>query len=832
MAKKIDRRFERGKTLPAIRRRQKQPRKPIPVVTPVALFMRRGWRWFKRLSKPKQIALIGGPILAFLILTPLITYLYFARDISDAERLMNHNSTGVVLKDVSGETFYSFGTADRGERLPLDQISDHVEKALISAEDKDFYNHGGFSVTSILGALYANFLAGDATAYGGSTLTQQLAKNTLLSNNQTILRKYQELSIAIAIEQNYSKDEILDMYLNSVYYGEGAFGIESAAKTYFGKKASQLNLAESAMLIGVLPAPSAYSPISGNPDYAKERQATVLARMVDNGAITEAEAEAAKKVKLRYAAQDDTAGIAPHFAEMILNELYKQYGEEQVNRSGYTVKTTLDLKTQRAAIEAVNSHIAYIKQNGGSNASVVAIDPANGQIRALVGSANYDDKNFGKVNMATSPRQPGSSIKPLYYAEAMSRGIITPATIIDDKPTDFGGYQPQNADRSYRGKVSVRNALAQSLNIPAVTVMERLGVEQAKDALQRMGISTIDDGQDYGLSLALGSAETRLTDMTNAYAAFPNGGQQFDQTMIISIQDKFNKEIYKLPRQSPRQVMSEAASFLISDILNDESARAPIFGATLNTPGYDAAVKTGTTDSARDAWTIGYTKQLAVGVWVGNNNNKPMASGGSSMAGPIWQSTLLGAMQGKPNLPFTPAPASVERLLVCFSNGYRAVGGGTQGTYQEYFIKGAVPSEICEVKPQPKDSDNDGVIDDNDKCANTPKNVKVDATGCPVKDDKPKGNDNGNGGSNGNGNGNDELDTDGDGVPDTADSCPDTPAGTIVDTTGCPVDSDGDGIPDADDSCPNDPTNTCATEEPSGAKPRTPPTGGILPRRA
>lgn len=760
--------------------------------------MQRRWKWFRSLSKPKQIALIGGPVLAFLILTPLITYLYFARDISDAERLMNHNSTGVVLQDMNGETFYSFGTADRGERLPLDQISDHVEQALISAEDKDFYSHGGFSITSILGALYANFLAGDATAYGGSTLTQQLAKNTLLTDNQTILRKYQELSIAIAIEQNYSKDEILDMYLNSVYYGEGAFGIESAAETYFGKKASQLNLAESTMLIGLLPAPSAYSPISGNPEYAKERQATVLSRMVDNGVITEAEAEAAKKVKLRYAEQDNTSGSAPHFAEMILNELYDEYGEEQVTRSGYTVKTTLDLKTQRAANEAVDSHIAYIRQNGGSNASVVAIDPTTGQIRALVGSADYDDPNFGKVNMATTPRQPGSSIKPLYYTEAMSRGIITPATIIDDKPTDFGGYRPQNADRGYRGKISVRNALAQSLNIPAVTVMERLGVEQAKDALQRMGISTIDDGQDYGLSLALGSAETRLTDMTNAYAAFANEGQQFDQTMILSIQDKFNKEVYELPRQNSRQVMSEAASFLISDILNDEAARAPIFGGSLNTAGYDAAVKTGTTDSARDAWTIGYTKQLAVGVWVGNNDNTPMNSGGSSMAGPIWQNTLLGALQGVANEPFS-VPSSVERLLVCRSNGFRVVGDGTEGTYQEYFIRGAVPSETCEVKAEPKDADSDGVVDENDQCANTPANTEVDEQGCPVEDEAT-------------------LDTDGDGVPDLTDQCADTPEGVTVDVNGCPVDADGDGIPDAEDDCPSDAANTCVVEE-TGVRP-------------
>jgi penicillin-binding protein 2A len=241
----------------------------------VAEFFVNRWNWFKKLSKPKKAALIGGPIVAFLVVTPLVTYAYFANVISDPDSLMNYNNTGVVLLDKNGETFYSFGTADRGKRLPLDQISDYTEKALISAEDKNFYEHGGFSFISILGALYANLLSGDATAYGGSTLTQQLAKNTLLSNNQTIFRKYQELTVALAIEQTYSKDEILDLYLNSVYYGEGSFGIGTAAQTYFGKPAADLTLAESSMLIGVLPAPSAYSPISGNPEYAKERQSTV-----------------------------------------------------------------------------------------------------------------------------------------------------------------------------------------------------------------------------------------------------------------------------------------------------------------------------------------------------------------------------------------------------------------------------------------------------------------------------------------------------------------------------------------------------------------------------
>jgi len=746
---------------------------------PVAGFFVGRWQWFKKLSKPKKAAVIGGPILAFLILTPIFTYIYFANAISDPDRLMNYNNTGVVLLDKDGETFYSYGTADRGERLPLDQISDYAEKALISAEDKNFYEHGGFSLISILGALYANLLSGDATGYGGSTLTQQLAKNTLLSDNQTVLRKYQELTVALAIEQNYSKDEILDLYLNSVYYGEGAFGIGAAAEAYYGKAAADLTLAESTMLVGLLPAPSAYSPISGNPEYAKERQATVLGRMVDNKVISQAEADAAKAEVLAYASPEDGAnGTAPHFAEMVLSELNDKYGEERVTRSGFRVTTTLDVNLQKAANDAVDNQIGFIQRNGGSNASVVAVDPTTGSIRALVGSADYNNTDFGKVNMANTARQPGSSIKPLYYTEAMQRSIITPGTILHDKATNFGGYQPQNADRSFRGDVSVRSAISQSLNIPSVEVMQKLGVSASVEALKRLGISTTSDSTDYGLSLALGSGEAKLTEMTNAYAAFANAGDQYDLTTITKIDDKFEKEVYKKNTQIAKEVMGEAASFMISDILNDESARAPIFGGSLNTNGYDVAVKTGTTDEARDAWTIGYAKQLAVGVWVGNNDNTPMNNGGSSMAGPIWRATLLAGLKGQANKPFT-APANVERITICRSNGLRAVGGGTDGTYQEYFMNGTVPNGTCDVPKPPEDADKDGVIDEKDKCANTPANTEVDAEGCPVETEEEE---------------EEEpivVDSDGDGVADTADKCADTPTGTKVDATGCAVTTGG-----------------------------------------
>lgn len=660
----------------------------------------RKWRWFKGLSKWRKFLLIGGPILLFLILTPLITYLYFARDISDPERLMNRSNTGIVLMDQHGEEFYNFGRAGHREIVPLDQISDNAEKALISAEDKNFYDHSGFSIFSIVGALYANFVSGEI-GYGGSTLTQQLAKNTLLTSDQTFMRKYQELSIAIAIEQNYEKDEILAMYLNSAYFGEGAFGIKDAAETYFNKSAQDLTLAEAGMLIGLLPAPNAYSPISGNPEYAKERQTTVLTRMVDNNAITEAQKREALAVELAYAeVEQPENNDAPHFTEMVLNELYEEYGEEKVTRSGYQVTTSLDLRVQREANAKVAEHLAYIQSGGGSNAGMVAIDPRSGEIRALVGSIDWNNEEFGKVNMAVTPRQPGSSFKPVYFAEALAKGTITPATIIRDESTDFGGYKPENFDFAFRGDITARNALGQSLNIPAVKVMDELGVRQSVAAAERMGITTLGNPSDYGLSLALGAAETELVEMTNLYAGFANGGQQKPYTGVSSIRDKYNDETYKNENQA-KNVLSAEGAYLISDILADDAARAPTFGSSLNVPAnYEVAVKTGTTDDSRDAWTIGYTPEIAVGVWVGNNDNEVMQLGGSSMAGPIWMTTLMSAMEGQESQGFT-RPDGVVEISIC-ADGSRASQAGA-GTRTEVFLRSAQPTGNCDVPTETRE---------------------------------------------------------------------------------------------------------------------------------
>lgn len=325
--------------------------------------------WFLGLSWPKRILLIVGIFAVILIAIAIATYVYYANDIKDPERLMNRNNTGLLITDMNDKTIYSTGRAEHRNVVQLANISQDMQHALIASEDKDFYKHGGFSVFSIIRASTSGY-------GGGSTITQQLAKNTLLSDQHSILRKWQELAVAVAIEQNYSKDQILDMYLNSVYFGEGAFGIEDAAKTYFGTTPDKLDLAQSAMLVGLLPAPSAYSPISGNKDYAKERQTTVLTRMVTNGYITEAQKTAALAEQLTYVGQTSTlGGDAPHFALTVREQLIEKYGEETALRSGYQVKTTLNLDTQKIVQDSINDHMAYINANGGTNASALVVDP-------------------------------------------------------------------------------------------------------------------------------------------------------------------------------------------------------------------------------------------------------------------------------------------------------------------------------------------------------------------------------------------------------------------------------------------------------------------------
>lgn len=498
--------------------------------------------------------------------------------------------------------------------------------------------------------------------------------------------------MSIAIERRYDKDEILEMYFNSVFFGEASFGIIQAAETYFDKSPAELTEAESALLIGLLPAPSIFSPISGDPELADRQRGLVLERMQDNGFITTSQQLEFTTEELSYAnVRQDEQDYAHHFTEMVIDELNATYGEEEVARAGFRVTTTLDLDWQRFAESSVNERITQMRAQGATNGSLVAIDPSNGEVRSLVGSYDWTDEEFGKVNMATSARQPGSTFKSIYYAEAFEQQAITPATMITDEPKTYGDYEPQNFDFRFRGDVSARHALATSLNIPSIEVMRSIGIEEAIEAARRMGFDTITESAEvYGLPFALGTAETELIAMTNAYAAFGNSGEQFSPVLIQSIENKFGRTIFE-NRQSPERVQSHAASYQISDILADDAARAPTFGSALNVSGRDVAVKTGTTNDNRDAWTIGYTPQLAVGVWVGDNENQSMTIGGSVAAGPIWRGTITHMLEGTDSVEF-PRPRTIIRVRVC----------NTHGEYIENFIRGTEP-ERCDPDVSDRD---------------------------------------------------------------------------------------------------------------------------------
>lgn len=650
-------------------------------------------------------------IILFLIIIPTFTYAYYANSLGDKETLMNRNDTGLVLFDRHGQPFFSFYQGKPKTFTPISQIPKHLQSALIANEDKEFYQHPGFSIPAIARSFYDDFQS-KSLSYGGSTITQQLIKNSLLSSQKSFLRKYQEITLAYETERRFSKDEIIEMYLNSVYFGEGAFGVEEAAQIYFGVPTSHLDLAQSTILVAILPAPSKFSPISGDLSGAKQRQHIVLQKMVEQGFIDQTQADQAFSEPLQYGSPSyNLNNEAVHFALMVQDELINKYGEETVARSGLKVTTTLDLAYQRYSEKIVQNQVITLTPNRVTNGAAVVMDPKTGEVLALVGSRDWHYPGFGQVNVAISPRQPGSSFKPIYYSAALEQEIITPATILQDKPTNFGGgYKPKDYDGRYRGPVTVRRALANSLNIPSVQVMKNLGVPAAVDQAQKYGITTISSPSNYGLSLALGAGEVRLLDMVGAYSILANNGKKNEVTDILQIDDKFGKTIYRYQPQ-PKEVLSPNAAFLISSILSDNATRAEAFGNTLNI-SRPAAVKTGTTENYRDAWTLGYTPSLTVGAWVGNNDGTSMDNvAGSLGAAPIWKQLMEHFLADTPIEKFI-TPDQTILLYNCRtistteqpdpSDPKKKIKTKKVISYQEYFMPGTVPGNCSSVlKPTP-----------------------------------------------------------------------------------------------------------------------------------
>ncbi len=652
---------------------------------------------------PIKYGIIGGA--AIMLIIPIGTYVYFVRDLTTKDRIINKKNAGVVLLDRNEKPFFTLFDATTKNPVSLKEIPEYTKQAFIAIEDKDFYKHPGFSISGFARAVRQNLLS-ESFAQGGSTISQQLMKNTILSAQKRLLRKYQELVLALELERRYSKDDILEMYINTNYFGEGAFGIQDAARRYFSKDAKDLTLAESALLAGVIQAPSALSPISGNVTRSMERKDLVLKLMADQGYITQAQMKQAQSQKITIAPTENAINDeAVHFALMVQDKLIDEYGEQTVAQSGFQVKTTIDLDLQKTAQDAVETQIQRLATSGVTNGATVVIDPKTGEVLALVGSHDWNDEDNGKINMAVRPRQPGSSFKPIIYARAFDARYITPSSQLKDEPVKFGNYEPKNYDNKFRGKVLARFALANSLNIPAVHVMEMVGVKDGIKMAESLGITTLDENAGYGLPLVLGAAEVPLIEMTNAYATFANQGTWNKYQIFLEVRDKNGKVILENKPQS-RRAISSAVSYLISAILSDNKARSEVFGNSLNL-SRTAAVKTGTTNDYKDALTIGYTPQVAVGVWIGNNDNKPMNSvAGSLGAAPIWRQIMEGYLKDKPVENFVK-PSQIEEEKICKEDGLK-IEFATESAYLEYFIRGTKPTKLCGIPtPTPTKTDDE-----------------------------------------------------------------------------------------------------------------------------
>lgn len=671
-------------------------------------------RLFKTIFQTKILLPIIFLIIIFIIWVPVFLTFFLGIDpnLNNKDYILNKKDVGITLYDNNNQVFFSFDGGREKTYAPLSKIPQHTQKAIIASEDKDFYTHSGFSFKAIIRSLIADIKQRDFV-YGGSTLTQQLVKNTLLTSNKSLLRKFEEIILAEELEQKFSKDEILEMYLNSAYFGEGAVGINEAAHTYFGKNPEDLTLAESTVITGLLPAPSRLSPLQETQNESKTRQKEILQKMLEQGYISQSQKDQAEQEELKFHSDKKQLNqVAYHFAFMVRDELIKKYGEENIKNSGYKVKTTIDLNWQDFAQKEIKNNVERLASNNVSNSAAVVVDSKTGEVKALVGSKDWGADKFGMVNVATSLRQPGSSFKPIVYATAFERGTITPATILKDQPITYRDptgysppYSPQNYDRAFRGQVSARRALANSLNIPSVEVLSKVGIPAAVEMGQRLGLTTLTEPDKYGLSLTLGSAEVRLVEMTGVYSIFANQGLKNNITIISEIKDKNNQIIYSY-QPNPKRVLSPEVAFLISSILSDNKTSAEVFGNVL-TISRPAAVKTGTSELYRDSWTVGYTPQLTIGVWVGNNDGAPMSNiAGSLGAAPAWKNLMEQFLKGTPVLKFE-APSNITPVSVCKSNGLRLreasssakeaslSASASASVYTEYFIKGTEPLQFC-----------------------------------------------------------------------------------------------------------------------------------------
>ena len=679
--------------------------------------------------RPKFWKSLSGLKIAIFILgsISIIALFFLLKDIPSPAKLIKKPAPqSTKILDRNQKLLYEVYSEYRRTPIPFETIPQDVKNATIAIEDKNFYHHHGLDTLAIIRATF-NTLRGKGLE-GGSTITQQLVKNSLLSDTRrTITRKIKEAVLSIATELTYSKDQILELYLNHAPYGGTVYGIETASQTYFGKPAKDLNLSESALLAGLPQSPTRYSPFGAKPELAINRQHEVLRRMFEEGFINQDQYEQAKVTKLNFAKKNIVIN-APHFALMVRDQLVQKYGEELVNLGGLVVTTTLDLDLQNYVQASLSAELKKIQKLKISNGAALITKPNTGEIISLVGSKDYYDNEIdGQVNIATALRQPGSSIKPLNYATGLLLGWPTSLVYLD-VPTCFNVagqkiYCPKNYDNSFRGPVSLRQSLASSLNIPAVKQLALNGLDSFIATASAMGISTWTDSSKYGLSLTLGGGEVTMFDLAKSFGTFANQGvttplisvlkvQTYDgQTLEETDTEKIGNLVSVLPEDwttfwsnqalsknlitsEPKVTLPKEVTFIISDILSDNGARSATFGtsSSLVIPGHTVSVKTGTTNDLKDNWTIGYTPDYLAVTWVGNNDNTSMSyvASGVTGASPIWNTIMKKVLKEVKDKPLAK-PDGITNFQVCNTTGLLAQEENQCESHSEYFIKDVLP---------------------------------------------------------------------------------------------------------------------------------------------
>jgi 1A family penicillin-binding protein len=672
------------------------------------------------LTKTHSRHLLTALLFCLLLAAAVGVYAWLLADLPSADDLQGHASaSSSKIYDRYARLLFEMLPPETGRHSPvsLSEMPLALRQAIIATEDASFYRNQGVEPWAIVRALWINLRGGEVLS-GGSTITQQLARNLLLDaeerSERTLTRKLRESILAWRLARHYSKDQILELYLNETYFGNMAYGVEAATQAYFDKHVRDLDLAESAMLAGLPQAPALYNPLE-NLKAAQERQSVVLGLMVGQGFITAEESRLARAEKLYYASAAFPIR-APHFVMYVRAQLEQELGLERLEQGGLRIYTTLDLDLNETARDLVRYRLERLAEcnarrancppggNNVRNAAVIALDPHTGEILAMLGSPDYFSARIdGAVNGTTALRQPGSSIKPLTYAAAFATGQLTPATMMLDLRTSFvtregASYVPLNYDLRFHGPVRLREALASSYNLIAVKVLDTIGVDTMTGLARRLGITTLDAPDRFGLAVTLGGGEVRLLELTTAFAALDNSGRALRPVAILRVEDDQGHTLLSAPTQREgTQVLDPRVAFMITDVLADNEARIPSFGevSVLNL-SRPAAVKTGTTTDFRDNWTVGYTPDLVVGVWVGNADNKPMReTSGVTGAAPIWRDVLEAALKGRPVQEFV-RPGGLVEAQVCSLSGQLA-GPDCPHRVTELFLEGTEPTVSCTV---------------------------------------------------------------------------------------------------------------------------------------